>query len=205
MKTPLEDTDLLRWLDDEMTPLERERFAARLSVEPALRREAEALQALSRSLRDHLPMEMAVPHADFFNSQIQVRLACETAGKERRHGTAASWLAWFNLPRLAVAAALVLLAAVLVRQVPSGDSRVLATYTPDPGVHATAHFSEEASATVLMLDGLDEMPADRPLVGFRQGAADQQLFSVHQQNARSAPPQPGAAEAPTLTATARPE
>lgn len=203
MKTPPEDTDLLRWLDDEMTPLERERFAARLSVEPALRREAESLQALSRSLRDHLPREMAVPHADFFNSQIQVRLARETAGESRRG--AGSWLAWFRLPRLAVAAALALLAVVLVRQPPGSDSRVLATYTPDPGVHATSHFSEAAGATVLLLDGLEEMPAERPLVGFRQGAADQQLFSVHQQNARSAPPQPAAAEAPALTATARPE
>jgi anti-sigma factor RsiW len=204
MKTPPEDTDLLRWLDDEMTPLERERFAARLTVEPALRREAESLQALGRSLRDHLPREMAVPHADFFNSQIQVRLARETAGAGRRLG-AGAWLAWFRLPRLAAAAALALLAVVLVRQPPGGDSRVLATYTPDPGVHASTHFSEAAGATVLLLEGLEEMPAERPLVGFRQGAADQQLFSVHQQNARSAPPQPAATEAPALTATGRPE
>jgi len=204
MKTPPEDTDLLRWLDDEMTPLERERFAARLSVEPALRREAEALQTLSRSLREHLPSEMAVPHADFFNSQIQVRLARETPGTERRRG-AGAWLAWFRLPRLAVAAALVLLTAVLVRPPAGSDSRVLATYTPDPGVHASTHFSEAAEATVLLLEGLEEMPAERPLVGFRQGAADQQLFSVHQQNARSAPPQPAVAPKSALTATARSE
>jgi anti-sigma factor RsiW len=204
MKTPPDDTDLLRWLDDEMTPLERERIAARLGVEPALRREAESLQALGRSLRDHLPREMAVPHADFFNSQIQVRLARETAGPGRSRG-AGSWLAWFQLPRLAVAAALVLLTVVLVRQPPGSDSRVLATYTPDPGVHASTHFSEAANATVLLLDGLEEMPAERPLVGYRQGSADQQLFSVHQQNARSAPPQPVSAEAPSLTATSRPE
>lgn len=204
MKTPPEDIDLLRWLDDEMTPLERERFAARLSVEPALRREAESLQALGRCLHDHLPREMAVPHADFFNSQIQVRLARETAGVQGRFG-GGSWLAWFRLPRLAVAAALVLLTIVLVRQPSGGDSRVLATYTPDPGVHATTHFSEAAGATVLLLDGLEDMPAERPLVGFRQGAADQQLFSVHQQNARSAPPQPADVQVPALTATARPQ
>jgi negative regulator of sigma E activity len=198
MKTPPEDIDLLRWLDDEMTPLERERFAARLSVEPALRREAESLQTLGRSLRDHLPREMAVPHPDFFNSQIQVRLARETTAPGRRG--AGSWLAWFRLPRLAVAAALVLLTAVLVRPPIGSDSRVLGTYTPDPGVHASTHFSEAAEATVLLLEGLEEMPAERPLVGFRQGAADQQLFSVHQQNARSVPPQPAVAPKSALTA-----
>lgn len=199
MKTPPEDTDLLRWLDDEMTPLERERFAARLTVEPALRREAESLQALGRSLREHLPREMAVPHADFFNRQIQVRLARETTETGRRR-RGLSWPAWLRLPRLAVAAALLIAGLILLR-LPSGtDSRVLATYTPDPGVHASSHFSEAAEATVLLLDGLEEMPADRSLVGFRQGMAEQQLFSVHQQNARSAPPQPGAAASPALTA-----
>ncbi len=199
MKTPPEDTELLRWLDDEMTPLERERFAARLTVEPALRREAESLQALRRTLREHLPQEMAVPHADFFNSQIQVRLAREVPA---RRGSGPSWLAYLRLPRLAAAAALVLLAVLVLRPDSGVDSRVLATYTPDPEVHATTHFSEAAGATVLLLDGLEEMPAERPLVGFRQGAADQQLFSVHQQNAGSAPPATAKDETATLTANA---
>lgn len=199
MKTPPEDIELLRWLDDEMTPLERERFAARLTVEPALRREAESLQGLRRTLREHLPQEMAVPHADFFNSQIQVRLAREVPA---RRGSSTSWLAFLRLPRLATAAALVLLAVLVLRPDSGGDSRVLATYTPDPEVHATTHFSEAAGATVLLLDGLEEMPAERPLVGFRQGAADQQLFSVRQQNAGSTPPATAKEEPSTLTAKA---
>jgi hypothetical protein len=40
-----------------------------------LAKEAQELRALSDRHSPHLPAEMNVPHADFFNSQIQVRIA----------------------------------------------------------------------------------------------------------------------------------
>jgi hypothetical protein len=52
------------------------------------------------------------------------------------------------------------------QQEEEGESLVLSTYTPNPGVQARTFHSEEAQATVLMLEGLDVMPADRKLVGF---------------------------------------
>jgi anti-sigma factor RsiW len=75
MKPPSEDHDLIRWLDGEMNDAERASFEARLKSDPMLAKEAEELRALSAGIQAHLPAEMKVPHADFFNSQIQVRIA----------------------------------------------------------------------------------------------------------------------------------
>lgn len=192
MKTPSEDPDLIRWLDDELPPLERESFVARMNADPALRAEADALQALSRELRAHLPKELPVPHADFFNSQIQVRIAQEENAARPAPPAASSWLEWFRLPGLALgaaAAALVFGTTYLWQNESLKNSLVLTTYAPDPGVSAQTWFSDEAQATVLMLDGLQDMPAERPLVGFRRETnAERQMLAVALQNERSAPP-----------------
>lgn len=167
MKTPPEDHDLIRWLDGEMPPAEHARFTARLDADPALRRELEQLQRLSRDLRAHLPAEMPVPYADFFNSQIQVRLAQEEAPPVSRPQRA-GWLARLRAPgwaTLATAAAVLVAGVMIWRQDAAADSRVLSTYAPNPGVQARVFHSEAAQATVLLLDGLEALPADRKVVG----------------------------------------
>ncbi len=165
MKTPSEDHDLIRWLDGEMNPAERERFAARLEADPELKAEVELMQRLSADLRSSLPAEMPVPYPDFFNSQIQVRIAQED---ERPLEPARStWLDWLRLPSFLAATAAVVMAGFMIWQnQPSGDSLVLSTYAPDPAVQARSYHSTEADATVLMLEGLQEMPADRKFISF---------------------------------------
>lgn len=204
MKTPTEDPDLIRWLDDELPPLERERFVARMNENPTLRAEADAMQALSRELRAHLPKELPVPHADFFNSQIQVRIAQEEIAARPVKAASSSWLEWFRLPGLALgaaAAALVFSTTFLWQNESLKSSLVLTTYAPDPGVTAQTWFSAEAQATVLMLDGLEDMPAERPLVGFhREANAERQTLAVALQNERSAPPASRISSKGTLTA-----
>ncbi|HYF36363.1 MAG TPA: hypothetical protein VD994_13800 [Prosthecobacter sp.] len=170
MKTPTEDHDLIRWLDGEMSSAEREHFAARLESDPVLKAEAEAMRQLGETLRAHLPTEMPVPHADFFNSQIQVRLAQEEGQQRSASTNRTGWAAWFRLPGFATAltaAAAVVIAGVMIwQQGEKGESVVLSTYTPNPGVQARTYHSQEAQATVLMLEGLEEMPADRKIVGY---------------------------------------
>ncbi|MDZ4290199.1 MAG: hypothetical protein U0984_19690 [Prosthecobacter sp.] len=170
MKTPTEDHDLIRWLDGEMTAAERERFAARLESDPVLKADAEALLQLGAALRAHLPGEMPLPHADFFNSQIQVRIAQEDEPARSGAPSRGRWLEWFRLPSfataLAAAAAVVIAGVMIWQQDETGESMVLSTYTPNPGVQARAFHSQEAQATVLMLDGLEAMPADHKIVGY---------------------------------------
>ncbi len=171
MKTPTEDHDLLRWLDGEMSAAQKAAFDSRLASDPALKAEAELMQRLSADLRTHLPAEMPVPYADFFNSQIQVRLAQEE-NKQLSVPTAEGWFGWLRKPWLtpAFAAAAIAMAALTMWQngAPSedADSLVNSIYVPNSAVQARSFHSDEARATVLMLDGLEEMPADRKIVGF---------------------------------------
>jgi len=168
MKTPTEDHDLLRWLDGEMSAAEKAAFESRLAADPALKAEAELMKRLSADLRTHLPAEMPVPYADFFNSQIQVRLA-QDENQQMQAPANEGWFAWLRLSWLAPAAA-VLMVSFYVWQnaVPadSPDSVVHSIYVPNSAVQASYFHSGEAQATVLMLEGLEEMPADRKIVGF---------------------------------------
>lgn len=170
--------DWMRWLDGELPAEERAAFQQKLESDPALRDEVELAQHFSRLLKEELPAEMAIPHADFFNSQIQVRLAREEA-EERRGAVAASgvgtgWMSWLRMPWLvgaAAAFALVLSAGVWMKSdrgaVSLADTQVMSTYAPNPKVVVSAFHSDEAEATVLLLEGLDELPADRKVVGWQ--------------------------------------
>lgn len=180
MKTPSEDHDLIRWLDAEMTDAERASFSARLESDPALKAEVEMMQRMSADLRTHLPAEMPVPYGDFFNSQIQVRLAQEEplSIPEPR----ASWLDWLRMPTLIAATAAVAIAGFLIMQQgpAAGDSVVLSIYVPNTSVQARSFHSDEANATVLMLDGMEAMPADRKIVGYHieRSETDQEVVTT---------------------------
>lgn len=171
MKPPSENHDPARWLDGEMNEAERASFEELLKHDPLLAREARELRSLSASIRAHLPAEMSVPHADFFNSQIQVRIAqMERAENRAREGSIlSSWFTWLRQPWLAAAgaAALAVLGFTLLRPDGAGaaQSLILSSYTPNARVQAHTFHDDSAQVTVLMLDGLDEVPADRKISG----------------------------------------
>ena len=169
---PNPDEQLLaRWLDGELNADERASFEARLNSDPALRAEADSLMGLRDMLQTGFPKIAEVPHADFFNSQIQAQIsqvqmeekkAASQAGATARFG-------WFFKPwMLAGAAAVCVLLALMQWQMnPGASTVVLSTYAPNAGVKAATYHSSEANATVLMLDGLESMPADKKIVGYR--------------------------------------
>jgi anti-sigma factor RsiW len=166
---PNHDEELLaRWLDNELSADERTAFDARLAADAALRREAEVMQSLRTSLQSAFPRHTEVPHADFFNSRIQQSID-ELRAEEARNAAAArprfNWhgLRWFAL----AAACLVLGGVVWFWQQQEGPATiVMATYAPHTGVKASTFHSSDARATVLMLDGLEAVPADRKVVGY---------------------------------------
>ncbi len=188
MKTPPEDHDLIRWLDGEMDAAERTRFDARLHADPALKAEAEFMQRMSADLRSTFPAEMPVPFGDFFNSQIQERIAQEDRESARLDAalqpTRQSWLDWFRMPGFATAAAVVtatLIAGVMIlRQGPSATSMVVSSYAPGQGVQVSSYHSAEAKATVVMLTGLEDLPADRKVVGYHieRSETDQEIAAT---------------------------
>lgn len=169
MKTPEEQNEkLTRWLDGAMNGAERAAFETEMAENTTLRAEADDMRQLGGFLRSHVTTDKAMPHADFFNSQIQERIAelhrsGERAQSQSRGG--ASWLSWLRAPwAIAGAAAMVALGFFLSN---FKDERpqtvVLGLYTPNPSVHASSYHSSEADATVLMLDGLDPIPENKEI------------------------------------------
>ena len=174
MKPPSENHDLIRWLDGEMKEPERASFEEQLKHDPVLAKEAQELRALSEGIRSHLSAEMKVPHADFFNSQIQVRIAQmgidDARAKQKREAT--DWsvlLQWLRQPWLAAAGAvaLAIIGFVVLRPTADtpGESFILSSYAPNAHVQARTFHDAAADATVLMLDGLDAVPTDRKVSG----------------------------------------
>lgn len=172
MKTP-DDQLLARWLDGELNAEERARFEAMLAADPALREEAESLRQLGDLLRANVTFERPVPHADFFNAQIQEQIAADQQATERgavRSAAAATsgWLSWLRTPwALAGASALLAVGFFMVsgQQASGPATQVLSFYAPKTGIEASTYHNKDAAATILILNGLEAIPADRDIVG----------------------------------------
>jgi len=193
MKPPSEEHDLIRWIDGEMNETERATFEERLKQDPVLAKEARQMRDLSTSLRAHLPAEMRVPHADYFNTQIEVRITQMALDDTRAKQAAPGWgimLQWLRQPWFAMAgtAALAVLGFFLLSP-GTGDaseSMILSSYTPNTHVQARTYHDTGAEATVLMLDGLDAVPAERKVSGIHiqrsevePELASTTMFDVH--------------------------
>jgi hypothetical protein len=169
MKTPDPNDPMTRWLDGVMTPGERSAFESEMHRDPALRAEAEDAKKLRDLLRQHISLEAPIPHADFFNSQVQERIA-EFQRTERRNAKspfALSVLTWLTR-RWALAGATAALALGLFAWQFSGtddSSRVLGFYAPNSDVKARSYQDSGANAAVLVLDGLQDIPDDKPIAG----------------------------------------
>ncbi len=169
---PNPDEQLLaRWLDGELDARERASFEARLQTDSDLRAEADSFKSLRDTLQAGFPKIEEVPHADFFNSQIQERIA-QLRNEEAKAApakAAPSLFSWLTKPWLLAGATAACALLALLQWQTGGDvaTVVLSTYAPNSGVKAATYHSNEANATILMLDGLDAMPADKKLVGYR--------------------------------------
>lgn len=195
MKPPSDNHDLIRWLDGEMNDTERIAFEERLKHDAVLAKEAQELRALSASLRTHLPAEMKVPHADYFNTQIEVRITQMELDEARSKQAGPGWaslLQWLRQPWFvaAGAAALAVLSFVLLRPASgSSESLILSSYTPNTRVQARTFHDKDADATVLMLDGLDAVPAEKKVSGInvQRSEMEPELASTTLYDAQGAP------------------
>lgn len=168
MNPPDDDQLLARWLDNELSPAERTRFEAMLAADPALREEAESMKKLGDAIRANVTFEREVPHADFFNSQIQEAIAAEQlaqARKEIRSAGAATWLDWLRAPWALAGVAAALALGIFLLRGEGPRTQILSLYAPNSSVQASVSYNEEAAATVLTLDGLEAIPADRNVAG----------------------------------------
>ncbi len=173
MNTTIDEQELTRWLDSEMNPTDLVRFEAKLRNDPVMRSKAEAMQRLCSQVREHFPRVADVSHPDFFNSQIQERIRELDVADQREQEKVSPWLRWMHRPWLVLAGtmALVLLIGQVVFQ--GGDdadtaTTLLNTYSPDANIRPRSYHSKDANATVLELDGVEDIPADANVVGDKE-------------------------------------
>jgi hypothetical protein len=196
MKPPSEEHDLIRWIDGEMNETERTTFEERLKLDPVLAKEARQMRELSTNIRAHLPAEMRVPHADYFNTQIEVRITQMALDEARAKQAAPGWGAmfqWLRQPWFALAgtAALAVLGFFLMNPATgdASESMIISSYTPNTHVQARTYHDSAADATVLMLDGLDAVPAERKVSGIniQRSEVEPQLASTTMFDAHGTP------------------
>lgn len=177
MNTNQDEQELTRWLDGEMNAAETAAFEARLQLDPALRAEAELMRQLCADVKMYHPKVDDVSHPEFFNSQILERIGELERAEIQQQEKRAPWLAWLHRPWLVVAGAaavLILIGQVMFQASPQTDdaTTVQNTYAPNGNIQPRTYHSDDANATVLELDGLEAIPADSKVVGYKVHHSD---------------------------------
>jgi anti-sigma factor RsiW len=153
------------WVDGRLAGEELAAFEKELDAHPDAAAEREAALKLRGFLREH-PTAPALSNPDFFNLQLQQRIAAESP---RTHEPALRTWSFWTLPRLAFTGALsLLIAGVLFKTLipPSVTydttpyfAQVVEAWPADPGISASTVYSPKDNVTVLWLDGLEPIPA----------------------------------------------
>jgi len=153
------ETLITRWIDGDMDAAERAAFQAEMEKDATLKGEVEMLSGVGDALRETLPAEQEPPFPDFFNSQVakKIRDGVPAAAGTQREAARP----FLKLPWLVAAAACVVAVFSVTRSPVHQQGRIVGTYVPDPDVRADVRFDAGSGATIIMLEGLEEIPAER--------------------------------------------
>ena len=170
MNTKTDETLLARWLEDDLEGAELAAFEREIADDAERFAERERIRALKRDLAALLPSSVEPPYPDFFNSRIE-RAIREQSGPvaepaARRSGWRAFWMPATAVAGMALAFWLGTKAGTRteVVAVPPPPAVEIAAapqpglYTPERGVDAEWFSSEDAEATVIVLEGVDAIP-----------------------------------------------
>jgi hypothetical protein len=170
MNTKPDETTLALWLEDELEGVELAAFEAAMGDDAPLLARREAVRSWQQLVRSGLPAVEEPPYPDFFNSRIQQALHQSAPSAIPRRSRVAAWRAWW-LPTAALAGMALTFwlgtktverpAAVVEVPTPVPTVTVMvgpAVYTPEGGVAAESFSSEDAAATVIVLEGLEALP-----------------------------------------------
>lgn len=166
MNTNPAETKLALWLEDELDGEELAAFDAAMASDPARLAEREEIRAMRAMIASSIPASEEPPHVEFFTGRISRAIRSEG---QVQPAAAKSWRAWFMPLAACAGMALAFLAGNRMKS-PSGEVDVAGApraipvepvvYTPENGVEARCFASSGASATVIVLDGVQAIPDD---------------------------------------------
>lgn len=164
-----DETRLALWLEDELRGEELAAFEATVAGRPELHAAREEARRWRDMMSAALPSSEEPPYPEFFNHRVarSIRELEVDHAATPKSASAFSWRSWF-MPLAACAGMLMAfwLGGKRVGGVPeidvTGAPRAIPVdpvfYTPENGVSAEWFASAEASATVIVLNGVDAIP-----------------------------------------------
>jgi hypothetical protein len=172
MNTNPDETQLALWLEDELTGVELARVEAWASGHPEQLAAREEVRRWRMLVSEAVPAAEEPPYPDFFNSRVLQSICGSSAsgsGQALKHadpGKSRSWSSWFMPLAACAGMAFAFWAGMKSRKVPeydvAGAPKAIivepALYTPQRGVDAEWFASSEASATVIILSGVEAIP-----------------------------------------------
>lgn len=165
MNTPPDDTTLALWLDDELEGEELARVEAWAADQPEQLAAREEVRRWRKMISESLPAAQEPPAGEFFNERIQHAIR-EAATNPVQARNSSSWSRlWMPLAACAGMVLAFWLGGLIQPQDGSlagdtDDSGPVTPhlYTPEEGVDARWISSTDASATVIVLNGVNAIP-----------------------------------------------
>lgn len=167
MNTNPDETKLALWLDDELTGEELAAFEAWVGSQPEHLAAREETRGWKRMMAAAIPAEQEPPYADLFNARI-ARAVREPA--EPANVVPMRRFSWQSILMPLAACAGMVLTFWIGTQTRSGPPEIDVTgapkaipvepilYTPERGVVAEWISSNDAAATVIVLNGVAAIP-----------------------------------------------
>lgn len=156
---------LTRWLDDALTGDEQSELERLLESHPELRNDREEQLKIREKLRSVIPAEEEPPYPDFFNSHLE-RLVKESmsAPKDEKSRPGLRLWTWWMAPAAAAVVVAAFIAGMKSNPATEGGGVVTASsteiYSPLSTVSAQVMEDEDLGATLIVVEGLDELRLD---------------------------------------------
>ena len=154
------ETNITQWADGALSGEALKDFEAAMAKDPGLKADAEAAREMHEILSGNLPANLDVPDSQAFNSGI-----LDTIEEEKVTPFAAPAAPKAGrLPWVIAAAACVAAASTfLISPGDENEGDFRTAYTPDPSIDAKVYVNEEAGATIIILDGIAEIPDEQSI------------------------------------------
>ena len=166
MNTNPDEATLALWLDDELTGAEQAAVEAWAMVRPEQLAAREEIRLWRATISAAIPATEEPPYPDFFNSKV-LQAIREQAPKPAVPVTKpAFWKTWLMPMSACAGMALTFWVGTKTNSPPeydvAGAPKAIPVepviYTPENGVNAELFASKEASATVVVLNGVTAIP-----------------------------------------------
>ncbi|MGB2402120.1 MAG: anti-sigma factor family protein [Akkermansiaceae bacterium] len=169
--------ELTLWIDGELNGDDLARVESWAKNHPEYLVERDAVRAMKSEIRSTIPASVEPPYADFFNQRIMRTIEDGSANASEQRTTAGFALIagklgkWLALPATAAAMLICFYIGTQVNQVTAPPSPVVKVsakptiYMPDGNVRANIFSPANNAATVIVLEGLEDIPDDFEIVG----------------------------------------